>query len=233
VVDRDEREARASDFDLAGDVRSERAGELDRLVSLSDGVFAFALTLLIVSVEVPQMSDAEARDQLTRDILDLWLQVLSYFVGFLVIGFLWTSHRRIFARVRDYDDALTKLNIVLLMLVAFLPFPTGVLGEYGNLAFPSIFYALVLTAISTTFVLILDHLDRHRSLLSRDETGFDFARVKTRHLVTAGVFLLSIPVSLLAPGYSQAVWLLLPLNHRISERILPYLPARFRNQDHA
>ncbi len=69
--------------------------------------------------------------RLHHDVVELWPQVLSYVIGFLVIGFLWSSHRRIFARVKDYDDRLVKLNIALLMLVAFLPFPTESLGEYG------------------------------------------------------------------------------------------------------
>lgn len=231
MVDRDEQGPHASDF--AGEERSERDGELNRLISLSDGVFAFAMTLLIVSVEVPQMSDAAARDHLYRDVFDLWPQVLSYVIGFLVIGFLWSSHRRIFARVRDYDDTLTRFNIVLLMLVAFLPFPTGVLGEYGNLAFPAIFYSLILAATEVIFILILDHLDRNRSLLTRKGAEFYFARVKTRHLVTAGIFLISIPITLVAPGFGQLSWILLVFNHQIAERILPYLPARFQDQGQA
>ena len=105
MVDRDEQFRLKSDTELIGEVRQEREGELSRLISLSDGVFAFAMTLLIVSVDVPR-SDAEARDHLYRHILDLWPQILSYVIGFLVIGSLWSSHRRVFSRVRDYDDRL-------------------------------------------------------------------------------------------------------------------------------
>ncbi len=111
MVDRDEQFRLKSDTELIGEVRQEREGELSRLISLSDGVFAFAMTLLIVSVDVPQISDAEARDHLYRHILDLWPQILSYVIGFLVIGSLWSSHRRVFSRVRDYDDRFIKSEI--------------------------------------------------------------------------------------------------------------------------
>jgi uncharacterized membrane protein len=107
MVDRDEQFRLKSSSELTGEVADERAGELARLVSLSDGVFAFAMTLLIVSIDVPQLTDAEAKDHLYRAILELWPEILSYVIGFLVIGSLWGAHRRIFSRVRDYDDRLT------------------------------------------------------------------------------------------------------------------------------
>ncbi len=232
MVDRDERQPPPDDFSLAGEEKEERAGELDRLISLSDGVFAFAMTLLIVSVAVPQMSDDDARIRLHHDIVDLWPQVLSYVIGFLVIGFLWSSHRRIFARVGDYDDRLVKLSILLLMFVAFLPFPTGILGQYAFLAFPAVLYAMIIAAISVLFVVIIDHLDGNRQLMTRNGKNFDFARAKTRHLVTGTFFLLSIPISLVAPGYGQAFWILLFFNHQISERLLPHLPRRFHERGH-
>lgn len=208
----------------------EYATEFTRAIALSDGIFAFAMTLLVVSVQTPDLSETEARAQLTTDIGRLWPQILSFVIGFLVIGFLWSSHRKLFSRVRLFDDRLYHYNILLLMLVAFLPFPTGVLGRYGNLAFPSIFFALVLSTISILFILVLDHLDVHRELLSRDGTGFDFPSTKARHLVTAGIFLLSIPVALLIPGAGQVVWFLLAINHPITKRLLPHLPGRFRGQ---
>jgi uncharacterized membrane protein len=233
MVDRDETRQPPSESDVDGEHARERGQELSRLISLSDGVFAFAMTLLIVSIDVPDLSDEEARVHLAEDVLRLWPQMLSYVIGFLVIGLLWGSHRRLFSRVRDYDDALTKRNIVLLMLVAFLPFPTGVLGQYGNLAFPAIFYAAIIAAISVVFILILDHLDRHRELMTRGGSDFDFPRAKARHLVTSAIFLLSMPVAWVLPGTGQLVWLLVAFNHRFTERLLPHLPGRFQERSHA
>lgn len=230
MVDRDEVQPVRSDFDLAGEEKEERASEIGRLIALSDGVFAFAMTLLIVSVEVPTLSNEEAKTELVSDIGALWPQILSYVIGFLVIGFMWSAHRRTFSRVQDYDDRLVKLNIFLLMLVAFLPLPTGILGRYGNLAISTILYALVLASISVVFILILDHLDRNRNLMTRGGVGFDFARAKTRNLVTAGFFLLSILVALIVPGYAQVFWILLAFNHEVTERLLPHLPGRFQER---
>ncbi|MCA9859599.1 MAG: DUF1211 domain-containing protein [Thermomicrobiales bacterium] len=229
MVDRDE-SLPPDGSEITGEEGKERAGELDRLISLSDGVFAFAMTLLVVTVEVPQMSDEAARTRLHHDIVDLWPQVLSYIVGFLVIAFLWASHRRNFARIQDFDARLVRLNIALLLLVAFLPFPTGTLGEYGNLAFPVILYAVILAMISVLFIVMIDHMDRNRHLMTRGGRNYDFARAKTRHLVTCGILLLSIPISLMFPGFGQVVWILLIFNHQITEWLLPHLPKRFQER---
>ncbi len=230
MVDRDENTLPLVEPDITGEEARERANELGRLVSLSDGVFAFAMTLLVVSVEIPALSGHEARTLLAHDVGQLWPQMLSFVIGFLVIGFLWSSHRRIFSRVRDFDDALIRFNILLLMLVAFLPFPTSILGRYGNLAFPSVFYALVFCAISLVYFLILDHLDRNRSLMTRKGIDFDFPRLKARHLVSTGVFLLSIPVAFAVPGFGQLTWLLLAFNHRISEWLVVRFPRLIRER---
>lgn len=232
MVDRgeDRRSTPSSETPIAGTTDEERSRELDRMIALSDGVFAFAMTLLVINVEIPDLTETQARRVLIDQIGDLWPQILSYVIGFLVIGLLWSWHRRIYARVQVFDSALARLNILLLMMVAFLPFPTGILGQYGELAFPAVFYAVVLTSISIVYIVTLDYLDGHRELMTRDGDGFDFPRAKARHLVSTIIFLLSIPVSWLAPGAGQAIWLLLTLNHRITDRVLPYLPRRFQER---
>ncbi len=89
MVDRDERTHHGADSAPTSEERSERDNEHNRLISLSDGVFAFAMTLLIVTIEVPELSEVEARGRLMHDVLHLWPQILSYVIGFLVIGSLW------------------------------------------------------------------------------------------------------------------------------------------------
>lgn len=208
-----------------------REGELTRIIALSDGVFAFAMTLLVVSIELPDLSEDEARANLVSDVWQLWPQMLSFVIGFLVIGALWSAHRRLFGQVQDFDDRLVKLDIVLLMLVAFIPFPTSILGRYGFLSFPAIFYAVIVATISLMFLLVIDHLDSHREFLIGSGQEFDFAHNKTRHLTTAGIFLLSIPISWVLPGAGQLFWIVLVFNHRISDALLPHLPARFHAHD--
>src|SRR5579883_2275203 len=97
-----------------------------RLEAFSDGVFAVAITLLIFNVQVPHVEDAAVG----RALLAQWPAYASYVVSFLTIGIIWVNHHGLFTRVQRIDRVLLFLNLALLMVVAFLPFPTALLGEY-------------------------------------------------------------------------------------------------------
>jgi uncharacterized membrane protein len=96
-----------------------------RLEPFSDGVFAIAITLLILEISVPE----RAFENLWKGIADQWPSYLSYVTSFLTIGGLWLAHHGIFRRLASADNAVMRLNILLLMLVAFLPFPTKLVAE--------------------------------------------------------------------------------------------------------
>ena len=98
--------------------------ELERLVFFSDAVIAIAITLLVVTLAIP-----EATENVGDALLDRWPQMLSYVLSFLVIGVFWMAHHRIFRYVATIDQRLIWLNLLFLMCVAFIPFPTAVLGD--------------------------------------------------------------------------------------------------------
>lgn len=97
----------------------------DRLVAFSDGVFAIAITLLVLEIGVLEADF----DDLWQGIGDQWPSYFAYVTGFTTIGGLWMVHHTIFRRVASADGNVMRLNLVLLMLVAFLPFPTRLLAE--------------------------------------------------------------------------------------------------------
>ena len=95
-----------------------------RLEAFSDGVFAIAITLLVLSLAQP----ASTAD-LGRELLDQWPGYAAYGVSFVVIGIMWINHHALFLRLASTDRVLQFLNLVLLMGVAFLPYPTGLVGR--------------------------------------------------------------------------------------------------------
>jgi uncharacterized membrane protein len=119
-----------------------------RLEAFSDGVFAIAITLLVLEISVPE-SDF---DDLWKGIADQWPSYLGYATSFLTVGGLWLIHHGIFRRLASADVMVMRLNILLLMLVSFLPFPTKLVAEAIDLTSAEraavIFYGLVLLAIS-------------------------------------------------------------------------------------
>ena len=127
----------------------------DRLAAFSDGVFAIAITLLILEIDVPDSSF----DNLWKGILDQWPSYLAYVTSFLTIGATWLHHHLVFRQIAWANSALLRLNILLLMLVSFLPFPTKLMAKALTQTDTAervavFFYGVVLLTISATMALI-------------------------------------------------------------------------------
>jgi uncharacterized membrane protein len=105
--------------------------ETSRAEAFSDGVFAIAITLLILAVGIEQ---AVAEGDLSRQLVDLWPAYIAYSVSFLTIGIMWVNHHSVFRQFARVDRTLLLLNILLLMLIAFVPFPTRVVAEHAKSA---------------------------------------------------------------------------------------------------
>ena len=115
----------------------------DRAESFSDGVFAFAITLLVLGVQVPEVKpgdDAALRTALLHSLS----QLLPYITSFATIGIIWLNHHSMFHFVQRVDHATLTLNLLLLLVVAFIPYPTAVRSRYGALASSTFLYGSVL-----------------------------------------------------------------------------------------
>ena len=113
---------------LMTDVRHEHAPqrwETNRVEAFSDGVFAIAITLLVLEIKLAP-SDFE---HLGRALVDEWPAYLAYVTSFLTVGSVWIAHHDLFTRLRYIDPMMLRLNLLLLMAAAFLPFPTAVLAQ--------------------------------------------------------------------------------------------------------
>jgi len=101
--------------------------ETQRIEAFSDGVFAIAITLLIIEIGVPQVTGEE---RLSEKLGDLWPSYGAYVLSFVMIGIYWANHHSLFRLFVRTDHFFLVLNVFFLMAIAFLPFPTAVLGEY-------------------------------------------------------------------------------------------------------
>ena len=95
-----------------------------RLESFSDGVFAIAITLLVLTIAQPT-----DYSQLGRQLADNWPSFAAYVVSFIVIGIMWLNHHSVFSHFARIDRGLVSLNLLLLLTIAFLPYPTGIFGQ--------------------------------------------------------------------------------------------------------
>jgi uncharacterized membrane protein len=180
---------------------------LDRLVFFSDAVYAIAITLLVIDLRLPEGSGELSNAALAQAIWAMWPQLLSYVLSFLVIGSFWSNHHRKFRYIEGYDRRLIQINLLLLMVIAFIPFPTSLLGESGN-ATATIFYAATIVVASLLSVLLWWYPLTHN--LARDNVPASERRLGIlRPSLTAAVFGLSMLIALYNDDWAKYSWALL------------------------
>jgi uncharacterized membrane protein len=180
--------------------------EFARIVAFTDGVFAIAITILVLGIDVP---DELPGPHLHDFLVDEWPQLFAYFLSFAVIGRHWVAHHHVFAMLQAFDGRLMALNLAYLSLVVLIPFPTNLLGEYGSRTDPVVLYAFVIAAAALLSWSML------RYALAREHIHPD--SVAAAHQASAAtlepalVFAASIPIALVSPLAAQLSWLTLIL----------------------
>ena len=124
-----------------------------RLETFADGVFAIAATLLVLTVEVPELGEHSLSHELVR----LWPAYLGYVVSFVTIGIIWVNHHTVLNQLRSADRTFLFINVFFLLCIAFIPFPTRLLATYlrtGDGRAAAVAYGITLTATAIFFNLM-------------------------------------------------------------------------------
>ena len=175
-------------------------GDLTRLLALSDGLFATVLTILVLDLKLPDIAHLVSQGDIRRVISDLGLHLFSYLLTFIVAGSFWVAHHGDFNHIVRYNRGLLWYNLTFLLFVGLLPFTTagiGVSGNGGILAWSV--YAMNMVAAGGMLALTWGFAYTHR--LTDPDMPRRMARYQgLRHLITPGVFLISIGVAFLTPN---------------------------------
>jgi uncharacterized membrane protein len=195
--------------------REENEIEFSRIVAFSDGVFAIAITLLVLQLGVPpHTSNANLGDAL----LDERQDIFAYALSFAVIGRFWFGHHRFFSDVTHFDGRLIVLNLFYLAWIVLMPFSSQILGDHGGAEPAVILYAVNMVGVLLSGSLLF--FDARRAGLSRVTP--EEARAGQRSLLAiAAVFLVSILVALVDPGLATYCWFglfLVPIAGRVASR---------------
>jgi uncharacterized membrane protein len=179
---------------------------LTRLEAFSDGVFAIAITLLVLELAV----DPIAGDDLVRGILAQWPSYLTYITSFLTIGAVWIIHSSVTGALRAADGTLYRLNLLVLLVVSFLPFPTRLVGESIESEdaerVASAFYGLTLLALSVAFTLFVRYAARERRLV-KDHIPEAVLASAARRGPSLSFYVIAIAVSIVLPLAAVALYL--------------------------
>jgi uncharacterized membrane protein len=182
----------------------------ERITAFSDGVFAIAITLLVLNLRIPDLPAGAPHEMLLAALLADLPNVQVYVLSFLVIGLFWTTHHRVFSYVRRYDTTLVWLNLFLLLFISVLPYPTAMLGRYGGPISVRV-YAATLAAVSLFQVTIWSYATGHRRLVDPDLPPAVVRYATLRGFCTLLIFLGSLAISFYSDDAAIWSWLLVPI----------------------
>jgi uncharacterized membrane protein len=144
--------------------------ETGRLEAFSDGIFAVAITLLVLEIKIPQSGGNEA---LWRQVLDQWPSFLAYFISFMTILIMWINHHAIFKLVHRTDHPFLIINGLLMLLITFVNYPTAVLAAHiqsptrSDQVFAAAFYSATFVVISIVYQALWRYATSNRRLLGK------------------------------------------------------------------
>lgn len=177
--------------------------EFNRVTAFSDGIFAIAMTLLIVSVAVPTISDTDSVSDLADALNDQVESFTSFFISFAVIGRYWVAHHQFFSLLDRFDGRLIAINLVYLAFIAFVPFPTDLMGTYFSNPLSISIYAVTIAIISGLEVVMLRHA-HVAGLMHTRMPGPVYRWAVIQSTAPVVFFVLSVPVAFVA-GSTLAV----------------------------
>jgi uncharacterized membrane protein len=182
-----------------------------RFEAFSDSVYAFAITLLILGIVLPEFKNPPSERELAHALLRLWPNLLAYVLSFAVIGIMWQNHHALFRLVERIDRRTVFLNLMLLGVTVFIPFATSTLGAYPAMRSSTFLYGLTLTCSAAFYNLLLSHLTRtgafhanvSKSTIRQTMVAYrvGWATYTIATLTSLGAPILSFALYLMVAGY--------------------------------
>jgi uncharacterized membrane protein len=186
----------------------------NRLEAFSDGVFAIAITLLVLEIAIP-VEKGEG-ERLLSGLLHEWPVYLAYFISFMTIGAVWMEHSALVDALDHIDGVFMRLNLVLLLFCAFLPFPTRIMSEFaGDVAgerVAVVFYGVVLL-MKTHMLLVMGRHAENEGLFGDDldDERTEKARVKYQLLPGLIAYIAGGALGLLSPKLGVIIYLIIAI----------------------
>ncbi len=186
--------------------------ETSRIETFSDGVFAIAITLLVLELHIPELEPGE---HLWPALVKEWPQFAAYLTSFAILGIMWINHHSMFRQIQRADRGLMFLNLLLLLWTALLPFPTNLFAEYLrdetiNAHVAAAVYSTNLTLAAIAFSLIWWHVLRTH-LVDHDMSPAQQRRSVLRYSVGTAFYAACIGLSFISAPVTLLVQFLLAL----------------------
>jgi uncharacterized membrane protein len=196
--------------------------ETERLETFCDGVFAIAITLLVLEIRGPTEEAVAHAGGLFPALASLWPSYLGYVISFLTLGIMWANHHTIFEYVRRADRNFLMISVLFLMSVSFLPFPTRILAEHladsHERRDAVAFYSATLFVIALAYNAVWRYAVARGRLLGADADPAGMRTISRRYLIGPIGYGLSFVFAFVSPWTSVAMHVLLATLFALPER---------------
>ncbi|OPY37408.1 MAG: hypothetical protein A4E35_01324 [Methanoregula sp. PtaU1.Bin051] len=180
-----------------------------RLEALVDGIFAFAMTLLVTGLVIPQLTKSEASAELPGKIAAMRPEFFAFFIAFFILASFWLVHHRNFHFVRAVNPMLVRINLFILAFIVMVPFTTNISGDYPDTQIAVCLFHLNLFIVGLLFLFHWWYMNKKTGTISEGIDRRDAVNGFRRGFVVPMVSALAIFISFASPPYSMATYLLL------------------------
>ena len=201
---------------MSGEVGNEISKS--RIETLTDGVFAIAMTILVLEIAVPQLSHSDAAIELPKQLLELWPVILSYGTSFIILGFFWIAHDYQLHYVKRANRTFLWITIFYLMFIAFVPFSTSLIGEYGDQQISIIIYGVNISIIGFWEYIRWKYATKDHHLVDSDLDPIVITKMSRRFLLGPTIYLIAVAISFISTQVSLVMFISTPLYFLVSAR---------------
>jgi uncharacterized membrane protein len=176
------------------------------------------MTILVLEITVPQISHSETAIELPKQLLELWPVIQSYGTSFIILGFFWIAHDYQFHYVKRANRTFLWITIFYLMFIAFVPFSTSLIGEYGDQQISVIIYAVNISIIGFWEYIRWKYATKDHQLVDSDLNRTFITKMSRRFLLGPTIYLIAVAISFVSTQLSLVIFIATPLYFLVSAR---------------
>jgi len=192
---------------------------VEHVISFSDAVFAFAITLMALSIDIPDLPQNLSQTELLQRLDDFYPQFEDYVISFAVIAIFWISYHQVFNHIKGSHISMVYLNLLFLLLITLLSLTTSFITNYASYQIPYVIYCIIVIMASSLLVSIWWFATKEHRLMDR---GINPLFIKGTFLILLSqpiIFGISIIISFVNLGIAQYFWLsIIPVNFLIRHK---------------
>ena len=185
-----------------------------RMETLVDGIFAIAMTLLVLNLSIPQLTHSISNITIESQLISLIPKFFTYALSFILLAMFWRINHQQFYRIKRIDNTLVWITVMWLLFVALMPFSTSLIGEYGSVQISEVFFDVnmfligILSALSWYYA-------TEKGFTDKELTNEKIHKIRKLNLIFPVVALLAIGATFITPSWSGVTYISIVIFKRI------------------